>query len=522
MTGVPYFGVFKALSAEAMLVVTAFVALTLDLVSLHRAGMKTRSRMLGTVAIIGLLASVIPLWQQLREDPVSLLGGTLVVNELTAIFSLVIIVLTLLTVVISMDFDVGRHVGEYYATLLFGAIGMMLLVGTEELITIFVALELTSICLYILTAFHKGELRSQEAAVKYFMFGAISSAFLLFGLSYVYGLTGATNLREIAKVIQANGASPLMAVGLLFIIVGFGFKVAVVPFHLWAPDAYEGAPTPVAAFIATGSKVASFFVFAKVMLLGFSGMEGAAYHYGVSAMWRGSVVDLIGQLATSFRNNFYFSSGWTMLLAVTAALSMILGNCVAIVQRNVKRLLAYSSIAHAGYIFVGLIAATQMGATSVLFYVIVYALTNMGAFGVVAALASHAGGDDMKDFNGMARRAPFLSLLMLVFILSLAGIPPLGGFFGKFYLFAAAVERDPQSFGLLWLVILGIFMSAVSLYYYLILLKHIYVLPPKDDAAIATPTYLNVALAATALAVILLGVFPEPLLALLKPLVARL
>jgi NADH-quinone oxidoreductase subunit N len=239
-------------------------------------------------------------------------------------------------------------------------------------------------------------------------------------------------------------------------------------------------------------------------------------------MWRGSVVDLIGQLATSFRNNFYFSSGWTMLLAVMAALSMVLGNCVAIVQRNVKRLLAYSSIAHAGYIFVGLIAATQMGATSVLFYVIVYGLTNLGAFGVVAALASRVGGDDIENFNGMARKAPFLSLLMLVFILSLAGIPPLGGFFGKFYLFAAAVERDPQNFGLLWLVILGIFMSAVSLYYYLTLLKHIYVLPPKDDTVIATPTYVSVVLAATALAVILLGVFPEPLLALLKPLVARL
>jgi NADH-quinone oxidoreductase subunit N len=497
MTAAPYYEVFKALSAEAMLVVTAFVALALDLVSLRRAEMKTRSRTLGTVAIVGLLASVIPLWLQVRQDSVVLLGGTLVVNELSAIFNLFIVVLTLLTVVISMGFDVGRHVGEYYATLLFGAIGMMLLVSTEELITIFVALELTSVCLYILTAFHKGELRSQEAAVKYFMFGAISSAFLLFGLSYVYGLTGATNLREIAKVIQANGASPLMAVGLLFIIVGFGFKVAVVPFHLWAPDAYEGAPTPVTAFIATGSKVASFFVFAKILIIGFGGMAGSAF-------WGG------------------FNSGWTMLLAVTAVASMVLGNCMAIVQRNVKRLLAYSSIAHAGYIFVGLLAATQSGTTSVLFYVIVYALTNMGAFGVVAALSTRAGGDDMENFNGMARKAPFLSLLMLVFILSLAGIPPLGGFFGKFYLFAAAVERDTQNFGLLWLVVIGIFMSAVSLYYYLILLKHIYVLPPKEDVAVATPTYLNVALAATALAVILLGVFPESLLELLKPLVVHL
>jgi NADH-quinone oxidoreductase subunit N len=251
-------------------------------------------------------------------------------------------------------------------------------------------------------------------------------------------------------------------------------------------------------------------------------MQGAAYHYGVSATWQGSVVDLLGQLGTSFRNGFYFSSGWTMLLAVTGAASMVLGNCVAIVQRNVKRLLAYSSIAHAGYILVGLIAATQMGTTSVLFYLIVYGLTNLGAFGVVAAVAARAGGDDVENFNGMARRAPFLSLLMLVFILSLAGIPPLGGFFGKFYLFAAAVERDPQSFGLLWLVMIGVLMSAVSLYYYLILLKHVYVLPPKDDTVIATPTYVNLVLAATALAVILLGVFPEPLLALLKPLVARL
>ncbi len=497
MSPAPYYEVFRALAPEVILVVTAFIALSLDLVSLRRAGMSTRLRTLGTVAVIGLLLSAIPLCGQLTQDRQSLLGGTIVTGELTALFNLLIIVLTLLTALISMDFDLGRHVGEYFATLLFGAIGMMMLISTEELVTIFVALELTSICLYILTAFHKGELRSQEAAVKYFMFGAISSAFLLFGLSYVYGLTGATNLREIAKATATLGPSPLMAVGLLFVIVGFGFKVAVVPFHLWAPDAYEGAPTPVTAFIATGSKVASFFVFARVLMIGFAGMTGSAF-------WGG------------------FGSGWTMLLAVIAAASMVLGNCAAIVQHNVKRLLAYSSIAHAGYILIGLIAATQMGTTSVLFYIIIYSLTNLGAFGVVAMLASRAGGDEMENFNGMARKAPLLSLLLLVFVLSLAGIPPLGGFFGKFYLFAAAVQRDAQHFGLLWLVVLGIVMSAVSLYYYLILLKHIYVLPPKDDTAIRTPPYLNVALSLVALAVILLGIFPESLLALLKSLVTQL
>ena len=201
---------------------------------------------------------------------------------------------------------------------------------------------------------------------------------------------------------------------------------------------------------------------------------------------------------------------------------MILGNCAAIVQRNVKRLLAYSSIAHAGYVLIGLVAATTMGAASVLFYVIVYALTNLGAFGVVAALAGRAGGDDMEHFKGMARRAPFLSSLMLIFVLSLAGIPPLGGFFGKFYLFAAAIQRDAQTFGLLWLVIVGILMSAASLYYYLILLKHVYVIEPADTSRISTPAYVNVALGLVALGVIALGLFPEPILALLNRLVTRL
>ena len=499
MTPISYFEIFRALSSEAMLVVTALAALTLDLASLRRAEPTTRRRTIGTVAIIGLLASVLPLWQQLGHPRTALLGGTLAVYDLSLVFILVIAVLTLLTVVISMDYDVGRHVGEYFVVMLFGAIGMMLLISAEELLTIFVALELTSISLYILTAFHKGVLRSQEAAVKYFMFGAISSAFLLFGLSYVFGVTGTTSLFGIREVVKSSGMgmSPLLATGMLFVLIGFGFKVAVVPFHLWAPDAYEGAPTPVTAYIATGSKVASFFVLLKVLFIGFSGLEGLAF-------WG------------------HFASGWTMLLAIMAVLSMVLGNCVAIVQRNVKRLLAYSSIAHAGYIFIGFIAASRMGATSVLFYIIVYSLTNLGAFGVVAALSSRTGGDNLKDFDGMAKRAPFLSSLMLIFVLSLAGIPPLGGFFGKFYLFASAIERDSQNFGLLWLVVLGILMSAVSLYYYLVLLKHIYVVDSKDQSRIITPTYLNVTLGLVALAVVLLGVYPKPILELLNGLVAAL
>ena len=479
---------------EAILLITAFAVLTFDLLLQRTWDIPARMRIAGTLAIVGSLGAIVLLTQQV---PTTLFGQTLVVNSLTILFKIVLVTLTVLTVIISIDYPVGRHVGEYFAVLLFGAIGMLLLVSAEELIAIFVALELTSLSLYILTAFHKGALRSQEAAVKYFMFGAISSAFLLFGMSYLYGVTGATNLREIASAISASGSSPLLVVALLFILIGFGFKVAVVPFHLWAPDAYEGAPTPVTAFIATGSKVASFFVLTKFVMLSFAGMAGSAF-------WR------------------HLTPGWTMLLAFMAVASMVLGNCAAIVQHNVKRLLAYSSIAHAGYILVGLLAASTTGATAVFYYIIVYALTNLGAFGVVAALSERVGGDDLEHFDGMSKRAPFLSLLMLVFVLSLAGVPPLGGFFGKFYLFMAAVERDSVHFGLLWLVILGIFMSAVSLYYYLILLKHIYLAAPKESQRIRTPFYLNATLGAVALAVIGFGIFPEPIVALLKTLAAKL
>jgi NADH-quinone oxidoreductase subunit N len=493
MTRMSYWEIVGALSPEIVLVLTAFMVLTLDLTGLRLAVLARRRQIVGTMAAMGLVVAVAPLWCLWGGGSFSLIHGTAVVNDLARLFKMVLLLLSFITVLISIDHDLGGHIGEYFATLLFGTVGMMILVSTEELLTLFVALELTSLSLYILTAFHKSALRSQEAAVKYFMFGAISSAFLLFGLSYLVGLTGTTNIRELAMA----PVSPLLSVGLIFVLVGLGFKVAVVPFHLWAPDAYEGAPTPVAAFIATGSKVASFVVLTKVLVLGFPGMAGAAF-------WGN------------------FAPGWVLIIALTGAASMVLGNTVAIVQSNIKRLLAYSSIAHAGYIFVGLAAATSYGVSAVLFYVIVYVLANLGAFGVVAVLASRAGGEELKNFDGMARRSPLLSLLLLVFVLSLAGIPPLGGFFGKFYLFAAAVQRDSVNFGLLWLVVIGILMSAVSLYYYLIILKHVYVHEAPKADRLTTPRYLNYTMAAVALAVIGMGLFPEPILALLKRLVERL
>lgn len=496
MTGAFDLTIAKALSPHLLLLAGALVGLTADLTVLRHRPVSARRRGVGFIHLIAIVLATGSLLRMYGWwEPVNRLGGTLVVDQLTVLFQLVTLALTAVTVAISMESDIGRHVGEYFATLAFAAVGMLVLVSTEELITIFVALELLSLCLYILTAFHKQWLRSQEAALKYFMFGAVSSAFLLFGLSYLFGVAGSTNLRAMAPAL--TGINPLVGTGLLFVLVGLGFKIAVVPFHLWAPDAYEGAPTPVTAYIATGSKVASFFVLLKLLFVGLPAAQGTAF-------WGD------------------FTAGWGMLLAVTATLSMVIGNVVAIVQRNVKRLLAYSSIAHAGYILIGLIAASEMGAVAVLFYVIVYALTNLGALGVVAVLADRAGGDDIVHFNGMARRSPFLSLLLLVFVLSLAGVPPLGGFFGKFYLFAAAVQADPRHFGLLWLVVIGILASAVSLYYYLILLKHVYVVAPPQADRLRVPRALSIVLGMVALTVVALGAYPQPILALLTDLLARL
>jgi NADH-quinone oxidoreductase subunit N len=338
--------------------------------------------------------------------------------------------------------------------------------------------------MYILTAFNKHNERSSEAALKYFLFGGMSAAFLLFGFSLLYGVGGSTNLAQIAHNLAGKGLDPLLLVALVMTLIGFGFKVAAVPFHLWAPDAYEGAPTPSAAFIGAGSKVASFFILATILAIGFAGSQD-------SAVWRG------------------YAAGWTPVVAIVAALSMVIGNLTAIVQTSVKRLLAYSAIAHAGYMLLGVLANTIPGKSALMFYVITYGLTVVGAFGVVTVVEEATGGDALKNFAGLSRRAPGLALCLLVFLLSLGGIPPLAGFIGKFFLFSAAVAAHEANLGLLWLVILAIAMSAVSFYYYLQVLKQAYVLDaPEDAPRIHVPVLPMLALLVLALLVILLGCVP--------------
>lgn len=485
-----YLDLLKLAAPETILVLAALAVLAVDLTALR--GVETRLRFLigGMVAALGCAAAVT--WALVVPTHGEAWGGMMVVNQLTQLVKVGLLGLTIFTVLISIESDFTAHVGEYLALILMATVGMMFLVSAENVLMIFVALELTSLSLYILTAFNKRNIKSAEAALKYFLFGGMAAAFMLFGLSLLYGLSGATNLREIAAALAGRGLDPLLVVAIVMTVIGFGFKVAAVPFHLWAPDAYEGAPTPSAAFIASGSKVASFFIFAQVMMLGFAGAEG-------SGAWR------------------EFVSGWVPAIALVAGLSMVLGNLAAIVQSNVKRLLAYSAIAHGGYALLGILANSELGMASLIYYVITYGLTTVGAFGVVAVVEQGTGDAKMSDFAGLSRRAPVVSLSMMIFMLSLAGIPPLAGFFGKFYVFAAVVKTGAPGLGLLWLVILAIAMSAVSLYYYLQVLKQIYVADPASGTKrIVGSPVTQVALTLLALAVLMLGCFPGWLVGLIE------
>jgi NADH-quinone oxidoreductase subunit N len=475
------------LAPETLVVLATLGVLFVDLTTLRGESARTRMQWGAWLTVVGCLAAGVALFISPQATSAGYLDGMLVISPLSQVVKAVLLLLTIGTALLSRDAKFTEHAGEYFALLLLATAGMMFLVSTENILLIFVSLELLSLCLYVLTAFNKRNVKSAEAALKYFLFGGVSAAFLLFGLSLIYGISGELNLPAIAAKLSRNPADPLLIVALVMVAIGFGFKVAAAPFHLWAPDAYEGAPTPSAAFIASGSKVASFFILTRVMIVGFAGAEG-------SGEWQ------------------HFGHGWVPLLAVAAALSVIIGNVAAIAQSNVKRLLAYSAIAHAGYALLGVIGGNAMGIGPVLYYAITYGVTALGAFAIVALVEESTGDCKLTDFAGLSRRSPVVAICLLVFVLSLAGLPPLAGFFGKFYVFAAALKTGPGSLGLLWLVVLAIAMSAVSLYYYLQVLKQAFIVELPDAQPIkvsATSLAVIVVLAAT---VVLLGCFPKLLL----------
>jgi NADH-quinone oxidoreductase subunit N len=490
-----YLELLRLAAPEAIVVITALAVLTIGLATGRRSvgatvsvahrgnaddtSAATPAALCSLVAALGLAVAVGAVFGLPHHT--TLFHGMLVISPLNSFFKIVSLVLALFAVLLARGELFLPNKGEYLSIILLATVGLLLLVGSEELLMIFIGLELTGLSLYIMTAFDKARQSSAEAGLKYFLFGSMASAFTLFGLSFIYGLTGTTALTGIAQRLAGAPPQPLLAAGIIMTLIGFAFKIAAAPFHLWAPDAYQGAPVSAAAFIASGSKVASFIVLGKIVLIGFGPLHG-------SADWRALVV------------------GWTPLLATLAAFSILIGNLVALAQKNVRRLLAYSAVAHGGYTLLGLVAGGNEGFAATLFYITVYALTLVGAFGVVGFVRRETGGNDLFDFAGLHNRSPLLAGCMAIFMLSLAGLPPLAGFFGKFYLFSAALRAGP---GLLWLVALGLFGSLISLYYYLVVLKAIFIDESNTTDFDFHPDFLQrVALAVLAGAILLLGIMP--------------
>jgi NADH-quinone oxidoreductase subunit N len=405
-----------------------------------------RRRNLGWLTAAGLLGTIlVSLLFAHPGSPTSVFGGMLRYDWLGFFFKMLFTFAAAATALLLMDNEKVGHRGEAYLLLLASLLGMDLMAASADLVMLYLAIETTSIPLYILSGFMLADDRSTEAGFKYLLFGAMASAVMLYGFSLLFGFAGTTNIYALAEAIKAGPGTSFTVLGLIFLLlVGLGFKVSVVPFHFWAPDVYQGAPTPVAGFLSTASKAAGFAVITRLFVVAFPD----------------------------------FSQSWTMVLAVLSAVTMTVGNLLALPQTNLKRLLAYSSIAHAGYVMIGVVAFSSLGTASVVFYLAAYIVTNLLAFGIVMAFERVSGSDDVKAYSGLSRRNPALALMMLAAFLSLAGMPPFGGFVAKIFVFAAGVQA-----GWVWLVVVGIINSIIGVYYYLNVLKYVYLfrMPNEDE-----------------------------------------
>jgi NADH-quinone oxidoreductase subunit N len=491
---------FRVTLPETALEVAALVVLVVDLGILRKAALGTR---VAAAAVLGVLGSVVALALLPCAGSTGFSSGEellLASGGIAAVAQAGILILTILTLLLFIGSSFTRHAAEYVAVVLMAAAGGLLVAAAQDLLIIFVGLELLSLGLYVLTAFNKHSEKSAEAALKYYLFGGMSAAFLLFGFSYLYGIAGSTNLHQIMRAAffaSAAGGAPLLYVALVLIVVGLGFKVAAVPFHLWAPDTYEGAPAPAAAFIASASKVASFALLISI---------GAATLHLFDGLKQ---VVLIADQAGTAPAHLGLAMPWMQTLLLLSAISMIVGNLAALAQSSVRRLLAYSAIAHAGYMLLGVanLGFSTATAQAVLYYVLTYGLTTIGAFGVIQVVENATGSDKFDAFLGLHKRNPLLAAVLLILFLSLAGIPPLVGFWAKFNLFAAVlgVGTGAVSFSL---VVLAIVLSAVSLYYYLQVLKRAYVMPAADETPIKAHPVTLLVLVAIAMAVVVSGCLP--------------
>jgi len=477
----PHARLLGLLAPECLVVLGTLAVLFLDA---RRKGRDIQRRATDAAILLSVLFANAGLVLWLDHDRTAdLPGGILMISPASQHLKLALLGLAIATAWFCTETRFTRHVGEFMALLGLSTAGMMFLVGTGNLLGIFVALELASLSLYAMTAFDKRSARSAEAALKYFLFGGTAAAFTLYGFSLFYGLAGSLRLPDIAAAIARHPEDPLALVALVFLVAGFGFKIAVVPFHAWAPDAYEGAPAPAAAFVASGSKIASFFVLGKLLQAGLPAMAG-------SGAWRS------------------FAPGWMAIVALLATASMVAGNLAALAQTSLRRLLAYSAVAHAGYALLALVGGSQ---SALLYYVVTYSLSAVGLFGVIAVTENRGNIRTIAGLAGLHRRSPLLAWTTTVFVLSLAGIPPIAGFFGKFVAFVAVAKQAPAH-GYLWLVGIALGTSCISLYYYLRVLKQVWVAPAEAEGSLRPGNVVAAILAALAIAVVLLGCWPEPLL----------
>ena len=474
---------FTLLLPEFLVTGLAFLVLTVDF--FLRSDRKHLLAYLSVVGLGGILAlSLAYLWN--KDD--SLYEGTILIDGYALFFKAFFLVLGGVVVLASLHY-VRRHLshaGEYYGILLFTVVAMMVMAASAELLTAYIALELLSFGLYVLVSYDRYNPKSNEGGTKYILLGAFSSALLLYGISQVYGLLGTTRFDDISQALAATPElSPGVLVGLVMIIAGLGFKVASVPFHMWAPDAYEGAPIPVTAYLAVGSKVAAF---ALVLRLFTEALMPAA-------------------------------ADWQLIVVIMAALTMVIGNLGALVQHNIKRLLAYSSIGHVGYLLLGVAALaavdsdgvvsvelSHLASNGIMLHLVAYAITNMAAFLSITAIYNVTGKEEIRDLAGVARRAPYVALVFAAALFSLAGLPIFVGFTSKFYLFTAAATQ-----GLLWLAGLAIFTSLVSLYYYLQVIRQMYIEPAEDPTPMQIPRLTLGVLAVLLIAMVFVGVYPAPL-----------
>ncbi len=462
---------------ELSLAAFAIIVVLLDLV-IERKGI------LVVVSLAGLAVSAgftIAMWGGSSQ---AIFNNMLAVDSFALFFKLLFLGIAALVILASVDYTskFTRFRGEYHALVLLAALGMMLMAATTELISIYIALELTSISLYILVGFLKDK-KSSEASLKYLLLGAVASAVLLYGMALIFGFTGKTQLGEIAQVIQSMSpqtllASPALILGIVLLVAGFGFKIAAVPFHMWVPDVYEGAPTPITAYLSVGSKTAGFAIILRVFY-------------------------------SAFGLPSWLSLDWGLIFAVLAAIGMTIGNVAALPQTNIKRMLGYSSIAQAGYLMVGLATVGLspvtdiVGRSSVLFFLAAYALTNLGAFIAIIAISNRVNSDLIDDYSGMGKRSPLLALALTLSLISLIGMPPAAGFMAKFYIFSGAVQQ-----GLLWLVVIAVINSVISAYYYLRVVKVMWLGEPASEEKVPSSGALKLALSLSCLGVLLLGVIP--------------